>query len=108
MSEVKYPQVSVKLIDEDGNALSIVGRVSKAMRRDGLSEEQVSEYTKEALSGDYNHVLSTTMNYVNEESMNDENEDYDECDDEWWNGALDDYGYEDENEDYDEEYKDFG
>jgi hypothetical protein len=29
-----------------------------------LSKEQIDEYKKEAMSGDYDHLLATTMDYV--------------------------------------------
>jgi len=63
--EVKYPNITVKLIGEDGNAFAIIGQTCKALREAGLSEEQWHEYREEAMSGDYNHVLQTTMKYVN-------------------------------------------
>lgn len=63
--EVKYPEVkSVKLVGEDGNAFSILARVMKAMRVAGLPKEVQDAYYTEATSGDYNHLLSTTMLWV--------------------------------------------
>lgn len=60
----KFPEVSVKLIGEDGNAFAILGRVQKAMRRAGVEKSDIEAYLKEATSGDYNHLLVTTMNTV--------------------------------------------
>lgn len=62
--EPKYPQVKVQLVGEEGNAFTIMGRVAKAMRRAGLSKEQIEEYQAEAMAGDYNALLATTMKYV--------------------------------------------
>ena len=62
---VKYPEVEVKLVGEDGNAFSILGRCSKAARRAGLSPDQIEEFTEEATSGDYNDLLCTCMSYFN-------------------------------------------
>ena len=62
--EVRYPQVKVELVGQDGNAFSIMGRVSRAMRRAGLTQEQIKEYTDEATAGDYDHLLQTTMRFV--------------------------------------------
>lgn len=63
--EVKYPEVKkVKLIGEDGNAFAILGRVMMAMKRAGLSKEVQDAYYAEATSGDYNHLLATTMKWV--------------------------------------------
>ena len=65
MAEVKYPEVKkVKLIGEDGNAFSILARVMKAMKVAGLSKEVIDEYYKEATSGDYDHLLQTTLRWV--------------------------------------------
>jgi hypothetical protein len=65
MAEVKYPEVKkVKLVGEDGNAFSILARVMKAMKVAGLSKEVIDEYYKEATSGDYDHLLQTTIRWV--------------------------------------------
>lgn len=62
--KVKYPQVKVQLTGEDGNAFAILGAVTKVMKRAGLSREQVDEFRGEATSGDYDHLLQTSMKYV--------------------------------------------
>lgn len=49
----KYPEITVKLIGENSNAFNILGICIKAMRRAGLTEEQVDEFRMEATSGDY-------------------------------------------------------
>ena len=64
MPEPKYPFIRVGLIGEDGNAMAIVGKVAKALRRGGVSEEDVSDFGNEALSGDYDHVLQTCLAWV--------------------------------------------
>ena len=62
---VKYPEVKVvKLVGEDGNAFAILGRVMKAMKSAGLPKEIQDAYYTEATSGDYGHLLSTTMLWV--------------------------------------------
>lgn len=53
----------VKFIGEDGNAFAILGKVKKALIKSGQSDK-VSSYMKEAMSGDYNNLLSVTMKYV--------------------------------------------
>ena len=55
--------VKVQLVGEDGNAFAIMGRVSKALKRAGFTAE-AEAYIKEAKSGDYDHLLQTTMDYV--------------------------------------------
>ncbi len=56
--------VEVKLVGEDGNAFAIMGRVVKAMRKAGVSQAEIKEYENEAMSGDYDHLLQTTMEWV--------------------------------------------
>ncbi len=64
---MKYPDITVQLIGEDGNAIAIVQRVTRALRRGGVSPEEVAEFRKQALSGDYDHVLNTCMEWVDVE-----------------------------------------
>lgn len=59
----KFPDVHVKLINEDGNAFIILGKVQKALRRAG-HEDAVAEFQAEATKGDYNHLIKTVMEYV--------------------------------------------
>jgi len=56
--------VNVDLSNEDGNAFSIIGRVSKALRRAGATPEQINEFRDDATSGDYDHVLQTCMKWA--------------------------------------------
>lgn len=65
MSETtpKY-NVEVQLSGEDGNAFSIMGRVTKALRREGATREEVEQYTQESTSGDYENLLRTAAKWV--------------------------------------------
>ncbi len=58
---------TVKLVGEDGNAFSIMGRVKKALIQAGADKEYIDKYLKEATSGDYDHLLVVSMEYVNVE-----------------------------------------
>jgi hypothetical protein len=62
--EIKHPEITVQLIGNDGNAFAIMGAVSKALRRAGIDP---TPYTNEAMSGDYDHLLQTTLSWVNVE-----------------------------------------
>jgi len=64
---VKYPDVVVELTDIDGNAFSIMGATTKALSRAGISKEEQNEYFAEATSGDYDHLISTTLKWVSVE-----------------------------------------
>jgi hypothetical protein len=60
----KYPEIEVKLVGEDGNAVAIMGRVADAMKRAGVSDEEVNAYYDESMSGDYDNLLRTAIKWV--------------------------------------------
>jgi len=80
MSNVKYPEVKFQLVGVDSNAFGIMGAAQKAAKKAGLTEEQIEEYLTEAMSGDYNNVITTTLKYFggNDDEMTEE-----EADAEW-------------------------
>jgi hypothetical protein len=61
----KYPDIDVQLSGEDGNAMSIIARVRKALRRADVPDEEINKFSEEAMSGDYDNVLQTAMRWVN-------------------------------------------
>lgn len=60
----KYPEIEVRLVGEDGNAVAIMGRVSNAMRKAGVSQEEINAYLDESMSGDYDNLLRTAVKWV--------------------------------------------
>ena len=62
--EVKYPEVKVQLVGEDGNAFAIMARVGSALKKAGVSEEEINEYYAESKSGDYDNLLQTACRWV--------------------------------------------
>lgn len=60
--EMKKPKV--KLTGTDGNAFAIIGKVREALRKAKYPADKISEFSKEAMSGDYNHLLQTCMKWV--------------------------------------------
>lgn len=54
----------VQLVGEDGNAFSILGRVSKALKRAGNDESVVDAYMEQAMAGDYDHLLAVTLAFT--------------------------------------------
>ena len=62
--DIKYPDVEVELSGQDDNAFSIMGRVAMALRRAKVPTEEIDKYKTECLSGDYDHLLQTTMAWV--------------------------------------------
>ena len=71
---VKYPEVNVPMVGEDGNAFAILGRVIRALKRAGVSREEIDLFHSEATSGDYDNLLQTVMSWVSI----DEYDDYDD------------------------------
>ncbi len=53
----------VRLTGESGDAFAIIGKVSKALKKAGFRAEAI-RFIKEAMSGDYDHLLRTAMEYV--------------------------------------------
>jgi hypothetical protein len=60
----KYPDVTVELTGSDGNAFAIMGKVSKALRRAGIPQDELAAFTAECTSGDYDHLLQTCFAWV--------------------------------------------
>lgn len=61
---VRYPDINVQLTGRDGNAFAIMGACTRAMRRAGVPSEEVKKFTDECMSGDYDHLLATTMKWL--------------------------------------------
>ena len=70
--EPKYPNITIDLVGEDGNAFAIMARCTQALKRNGLSD-RVQAFRSEATSGDYNNVLMTVLSWfsVNAEATDD-------------------------------------
>jgi hypothetical protein len=75
MNEVKFPDVFVPLVGQDGNAFAIMGRVSAALRKAGHGDA-VKAYMDEAMSGDYDNLLRVTTQYVSVGNPDDGDDDY--------------------------------
>ena len=64
---IKYPHVKLDILPDDGsddyrlNSLAVVGAVIRALRRAGVAPRDIDNYQLDALSGDYNHLMSVTM-----------------------------------------------
>ncbi len=62
---IKYPEIEVDLVGTDGNAFALIGKVRQALKANGVSKEEIDDFSKEATSGNYNHLLQTCMKWVN-------------------------------------------
>ena len=63
--QIKYPNIKVQLSGRDGNAFAILGNVSRALRKNGILENEIETFCDEAKSGDYDHLLQTCVKWVN-------------------------------------------
>ena len=61
VNEAVKPEL--ELAGGDGNAFAILGRARRAAREAGWSREKIDAVLEEAMSGDYDHLLQTTMKY---------------------------------------------
>ena len=64
---IKYPNITVQLTGNDGNAFAIMGATTRAMKLAKVSPEEINAYREQAMSGDYDHLLQVTMEWVNVE-----------------------------------------
>ena len=53
------------LIGVNGNAFSVMGYVTKAMRNEGLTKEEIAEYQDKAMGGNYSNLLKVSQEVVN-------------------------------------------
>jgi hypothetical protein len=60
----RYEDIEVELVGTDGNAFSLIGKTTRALRRGGVEKPEIDEFTKAAMSGDYDNVLITIMQWV--------------------------------------------
>ncbi len=64
MTMPRYPNITVPMVGEDGNAFAILGRVKRALKQGGASDSELLLFMDEALWGDYDHLLSTVTRWV--------------------------------------------
>ena len=62
--DVKYPNIEVQLSGSDGNAMMIIGKVRLAMKRAGVTAEELRDFSEKAMSGNYDNLLQTCMKWV--------------------------------------------
>lgn len=60
----KY-NIDVELSSSDGNAFAVMGKVTKALRKNGVDDNEIEAFRNEATSGDYDHLLQACMSWVN-------------------------------------------
>ena len=63
MEKIINKTVNLTLAGLDGNAFSLMGAFSRQARSEGWSKEEIDKVLKEAMSGDYNHLITTLDTY---------------------------------------------
>ena len=63
LRECEPKKIKVRLIGTDGNAFALLGKCIASGRRGGMSSETLAQFTKEAMAGDYDHLLATCDKY---------------------------------------------
>ena len=54
---------TLKLSGTDGNAFAVIGKARSVGKQACWSEDKIQRFTKEAMSGDYDKVLTTCMKH---------------------------------------------
>jgi hypothetical protein len=62
----KYPNIiiTMDLEGQDGNAFVIMGAVSKRLKMAGATKEEISQYTMDSMSGDYENLIAVQSKWV--------------------------------------------
>lgn len=63
---------STVLIGIDGNAWSVMGKVRSELQKAGASKEFREEYSTQAMSGDYDHLLAVSVAFLSAEPIDEE------------------------------------
>lgn len=73
--------VEMRLVGEDGNAFSILGRFADSAKKQGWDADSINKVLDEARAGDYNHLLRTIVAVSDDTySIDYDDDDYDEND----------------------------
>ena len=56
-------KVQLDLSEQDGNAYALMAAFNSEARRAGFTKEERDFILKDAMSGDYNHLVGTLMAY---------------------------------------------
>ena len=69
---MKYPKAKINLFNIDGNAYSIMGAATKALKKAGASQNEIDQFYKECKSETYDNLIQTVADWCN--IINDEKE----------------------------------
>ncbi len=60
-----FKNITVRLTGKNGNAFGIIGAVKEEMRKNKVSNQIINNFSRKAMSGDYDNLLRVCMKYVN-------------------------------------------
>ena len=60
----RHAEIVVRLTGGSGNAFGILGAVKRALKKGGCTNAEIDEFHRDALSGDYDHLLRVCMSWV--------------------------------------------
>ena len=63
-NEPKYPNVTVRVPGKETSDIAIIARVRAALRKAGVSEDEIDAFTTEATTGDDDQLLRTVTMWV--------------------------------------------
>lgn len=68
MNDIEIPddliKPEVELVGTDGNAFAVIGKVKRALKDEGNSDEVIQSYLDQATSGDYDHLLAVSASFT--------------------------------------------
>jgi hypothetical protein len=66
-STPKYPNINIQmdLDGPDGNAFAIMGRVQRALKQAGATEQELAQYSMDSMCGDYDNLIAAQSKWVN-------------------------------------------
>ena len=68
MDKVKYPEITVELIGQNGNIFNLIGICTQALRRAKVSKAERDIFVEEVThTGSYMEALAVIMRWVNVE-----------------------------------------
>jgi hypothetical protein len=73
-------KVNYVMVGQDGNAFALMGGFAQQARRDGWDKGDIDKVINEAMTGDYNHLLTTLATYCVNHGMGSYEDDEDEED----------------------------
>jgi len=63
MSKPKYGQYKIKIVGGNGNAFMLLSSAKRQLREQNADPKIFDEFSKEAMSGDYDHLLKTFLKF---------------------------------------------